>query len=266
MRVATGSFLPDLDWDRASPVVVLGPTLKRELLRSENPLGAVVRIGTARFRVIGVMESKGTLLGFDMDDTAYIPVRNAMRLFHLGELSEVNLLAGTRVEVDSVAERARRVMIDRHDGEDDVTIISQKDALRMVGGVMRVLTLTVTAIASISLLVGAIGILTILWIVVQERKREIGLVKALGGTRAQILAWYLCEAALTAGVGGGVGLLFGAGVAAAISWVVPGLSTHTPPAILAAALGMAVLVGMLAGIAPALRASALDPIQALRAD
>jgi putative ABC transport system permease protein len=266
MRVASGTFLPDLDWDRASPVVVLGPTLKRELFRGENALGAVVRIGTARFRVIGVMEPKGTLLGFDMDDTAYIPVRNAMRLFHRSELTEVNLLAAAQADVDSVGERARRVMIDRHDGEEDVTIISQKDALRMVGGVMRVLTLTVTAIASISLLVGAIGILTILWIVVQERKREIGLVKALGGTGPQILAWYLCEAALTAGVGGAAGLLFGVGIAAAISWIVPGLSTHTPPAIMAAALAMAIGVGILSGIVPALRASRLDPVEALRSD
>jgi len=266
MRVASGSFLPDLEWDRSSPVVVLGPRLKRELFGNGNALGALVRIGTARFRVIGVMESKGTLLGFDMDDTAYIPVMSALRLFNLGELSEVNLLAATRAGVDSVVERARRVMIDRHGGEEDVTIVSQKDAMRMVDGIMRVLTLTVTAIAAISLLVGAIGILTILWIVVRERTQEIGLVKALGGTRLQILSWYLCEATLTAVAGGGAGLLIGSGVAAALSRVVPGLSTHTPAAILAAALVMAVSVGVLAGVAPAVRAARLNPVEALRAE
>jgi putative ABC transport system permease protein len=266
MRVASGSFLPDLEWDRSSPVVVLGPRLKRELFREENALGTFVRIGNARYRVIGVMESKGTLLGFDMDDTAYIPVMSALRLFNLGEISEVNLLAATTAGVDSVVERARRTMIDRHGGEEDVTIVSQKDALQMVDGIMRVLTLTVTAIAAISLLVGAIGILTILWIVVRERTQEIGLVKALGGTRLQILVWYLCEAALTAVAGGGVGLLAGAGMAAALSRIVPGLSTHTPPAIMAAAIGMAVSVGVLAGIAPAMRAARLNPVEALRAD
>ena len=266
MHVTAGSFLPDLDWDRSSPVVVLGPKLKHELFGGENALGAMVRIGTARYRVIGIMEAKGTLLGFDMDDTAYIPVMNALRLFNRSELSEVNLLAATPGEVDSVVERARRVMIDRHAGEEDVTIVSQKDALRMVDGIMRVLTLTVTAIAAISLLVGAIGILTILWIVVQERTQEIGLVKALGGTRLQILSWYLCEATLTALAGGVGGLLVGSGVSAALSRVVSGLSTHTPPAIMAAALGMAASVGMIAGVVPALRASRLNPVESLRAE
>ncbi len=266
MGVASGSFLPDMDWDRSSPVVVLGPRLKRELFGGENALGAVVRIGTARYRVIGVMEAKGTLLGFDMDDTAYIPVMNALRLFNRSELSEVNLLAATTAGVDSVAERSRRAMIDRHRGEEDVTIVSQKDTMRMVDGIMRVLTLTVTAIAAISLLVGAIGILTILWIVVRERTQEIGLVKALGGTRLQVLTWYLCEAALTAVAGGAAGLLFGIGVAAALSRIVPGLSTHTPPGIIVAALAMAVSVGVLAGVAPAVQASRLNPVEALRAE
>lgn len=266
MRVATGSFLPDLEWDRASPTVVLGTRLKQELFGQGNALGAIVRIGTARFRVVGLMESKGTYLTFDMDDVAYIPVVNAMRLFNKSELSEVNLLAASTAEVDALAERARLLMIDRHGGDEDVTIVSQKDAMQMVGNIMRVITMTVTAIAAISLLVGAIGILTILWIVVRERIQEIGLVKSLGATRGQILAWYLCEAALTAAAGGAGGLLIGMGGAAALSRLVPGLSTVTPPGIVAGALLMAVSVGVIAGVAPAIKASRLDPVEALRTE
>ncbi len=266
MHVATGSFLPDLEWDRASPVVVLGSRLKTELFGEANALGAVVRLGTARFRVVGLMEPRGQYLTLDMDDVAYIPVVNAMRLFNRSELSEVTLLATSTAEVDAVAERARLLMIDRHGGDDDVTIVSQKDAMRMVNDIMRVISLTVTAIAAISLLVGAIGILTILWIVVRERVQEIGLVKALGATQGQILGWYLCEAALTAAVGGAGGLLIGVGGAAALSRLVPGLSTFTPLGTVATALLMAIGVGVLAGVAPAIRASRLDPVEALRSE
>lgn len=266
MRVATGTFLPDLDWDRPSPVAVLGSKLKQELFGEENALGAMVRIGAARFRVVGLMESKGQYLTFDMDDVAYIPVMNSMRLFNKSEVTEINLLAASTEEIDAVVERARVLMIDRHGGDEDVTIVSQKDAMKTVDNVMSVITLTVTAIAAISLLVGAIGILTILWIVVRERVQEIGLVKALGATQAQILGWYLCEAALTAVIGGAGGLLLGMGGAAALSRLVPGLTVFTPPGVVGAALLMAVGVGILAGVAPAIKAARLDPVEALRTE
>jgi putative ABC transport system permease protein len=266
MDVSAGSFLPDLDWSRASPVAVLGSRLKRELFGEENALGATVRIGTARYRVIGVMEPKGQYLGFDLDDVAYIPVANALSLFNQSELAEVDLLTSTIEESEAVAERARLLMIDRHYGDEDVTIVTQKEMLEMVGNIMRVVTGTVTAIAAISLLVGAIGIFTILWIVVQERVQEIGLVKALGATRSQIVAWYLFEAVLTAAAGGAAGLLLGAGGAAALASAVPALESYTPPGIVVAALAMAIGVGVLAGVGPAVRASRLDPVEALRAE
>ncbi|HEY6866398.1 MAG TPA: ABC transporter permease [Candidatus Eisenbacteria bacterium] len=266
MRLASGSFLPDVDWDRGAPVVVLAPGLKQHLFGGAGALGEIVRIGTTRFRVVGIMEPKGQYLGLDMDDAAYIPVADAMRMFNRSELAEIDLLAASVEESERVAERARRLLIERHRGVEDVTIISQKDALQMVNNIMNVLTATVTAIAAISLLVGAIGIFTILWIVVRERTQEIGLVKALGATRAQILAWYLCEAALTAGAGGAAGLLAGAGGAALLARAVPGLETYTPLPIVTAALLVALGVGLAAGVAPALEAARLDPIEALRAE
>ena len=266
MPVASGSFLPEMDWDRAMQVVVLGPRVKRELFGDESPLGATLRVGDARFRVIGVMQAKGQFLGFDMDDTVFIPVENAMRLFNRSELSEVNLLAPTVEESEAVAERARLLMKDRHGGEEDVTIVTQKDAMTMVNNIMRILTASVTAIAAISLLVGAIGIFTILWIVVRERTHEIGLVKALGATRGQIVGWYLCEAAITSGLGGAAGLLIAMLLGLVLGAVVPALKASTPPAIVAAALAMAVGVGLGAGLAPAVRAARLDPVEALRGE
>jgi len=266
MNVATGRFLPDTDWERSSPVAVFGPRLSRELFGNESPLGKPVRIGRARFRVIGIMETKGTLFGFDLDDVAYIPVANALALFDLPEIAEVDLRSSSIEESRRVAERARRLMIDRHAGEEDVTIVTQADAMKTVDTIMNVVTATVTGIAAVSLLVGAIGIFTVLWIVVQERVQEVGLVKALGGTRRQVVQWYLCEAALTAGAGGAAGVIVGAGGAALLARAVPAIQAFTPPWVVAAALGMALFVGLLAGVLPALRAASLDPIESLRAE
>lgn len=266
MRVASGRFLPDVEWDRGSASAVLGPTLMRELFGDEPAIGRQIRIGRARFRVIGIMESKGQMLGFDLDDLAFIPVASALRLFDRPELGEVDLLAASTGESERLAERARRLMVERHGGEEDVTIVTQAEAMKMIDAVMNVVTGAVTAIAAISLLVGAIGILTVLWIVVQERAHEVGLVKALGGTNRQVLQWYLCEAALTSGAGGLAGLSVGAGGAALLARYVPAIQAYTSPVVAALALGVALGVGLLAGVVPAVRAARLDPVESLRTD
>lgn len=262
--VSIGGFIPEMDFDRSSSVAILGPRLKRELFGDANALGEAVRIGDARFRVIGLMESKGQFLGFDLDDAAYIPIANAMRLFNRTEVDEIDLLVASHDEIDPVAERARAMLIDRHDGEEDFTITTQAEALGMVNRILGIISAVVTAIAGISLLVGAIGILTIMWIVVQERVNEIGLVKAIGAHRRQILIWYLFEAAVTALAGGVAGLLLGIGGAWGLQSIVPGLSVFVPLWVVLAALAMALGVGLAAGVAPARRAAQMDPVEALR--
>jgi putative ABC transport system permease protein len=266
MPVAIGQFLPEMDFDRSAAVIVLGPKLKRELFEDENPLGKAVRVAESRFRVIGVMQSKGRMLGFDLDDAAYIPVANAMRIFNRPELDEIDMLAANNDEIDPVAARVRTLLIDRHDGQEDFTITTQKEAQSTINGILGIITGVVTAIAAISLLVGAIGILTIMWIVVQERIAEIGLIKALGARRIQILLWYLSEAAVTAIVGGVVGLLVGLGGAVLLARLVDGLAVSVQAEIVGAAMLMALLVGLTAGVVPAQRAARLDPVDALRAE
>lgn len=265
MRVASGQFLPALTWQDGAAVAVLGSRLARELFGSASPIGERIDVAGRRFRVVGVLERKGSFLGFDMDDTVYLPVANAMGLFGLTSLTEVDLLVRSLDEVPAVAERARELMVERH-GEEDVTVISQKDAMRMVSNVLGALTGVVAAIAGISLLVGAIGILTLLLIVVRERTAEIGLLRALGATRATVVTWFLVEAALIAAAGGAVGLVVGMGAAALAERVVRGLETEVPPMVAAGALVLAVLTGLVAGVVPALRTARLDPVEALRTE
>lgn len=266
MPVAIGEFIPEMDFDRGAAVVVLGPKVKRELFGEANALGAPVRVGESRFRVIGVMEPKGQMLGFDLDDAAYIPVANAMRLFNRPEVDEIDVLAASNDEIEPVSARVRELLIDRHEGQEDFTITTQQEALETVNNILSIVTGVVTAIAAISLLVGAIGILTIMWIVVQERVNEIGLVKALGAHRRQILLWYLFEAGFTALVGGVSGLVVGLGGALLLASAVPGLEVSVQPAIVATAVIVAFLVGLAAGVAPAQRAARMDPVEALRAE
>jgi putative ABC transport system permease protein len=265
-NVSTGQNLPVMDWERGSAVTVLGAKLKRELFGESNPLGAVVRIGQARYRVIGVMESKGQFLGFDLDDTALVPVANAMQLFNLSELSEIDVMVGTTDAIDPFVRRATALLRERHEDTEDFTIVTQKDAQETIDRILGIVSGVVTGIAGISLLVGAIGILTIMWIVVNERVSEIGLVKALGARPGQIVTWYLFEAAVVALAGGITGLTVGIGGASLLSALIPGLSTFTPPGMVMAALLMAVGVGLGAGVAPALRAARLDPVEALRGE
>ncbi len=264
-RIGQGRFLPPGDPRRPAPLLVLGPTLKRELFGADNPLGRHVRAGGRRFKVIGVMAPKGQFLGMDIDDAAYIPVAAAQELFNRDGLVEIDVLFAPRLE-DTVVERIRQLMIRRHGGEEDFTITTQSEALDVLDRVLGIVSLAVGGIGGISLVVGAIGILTMMWISVHERRAEIGVSKALGATPGQILGLYLVEAALLATGGGAVGVAAGVALGALLEALLPGLQLETPPRFVLAALLVSFVVGLASGAAPAARAARLDPLEALRAE
>jgi len=265
MAVAVGRFLPDDEPRSARAFAVLGSKLADELFVGQSPLGQRVRIGGESYRVVGVMEPKGQFLGFDLDDAVYLPVARAMAMFNKDSLMEIDLLYRVGSEGDAVAERVRRLLTRRH-GEEDFTIVTQDQMLDVLGNILGILTFAVGALGGISLLVGGVGILTIMTIAVNERRAEIGLLRALGASRRQVLLLFIGEATVLSALGGVIGLLVGAGLAWLLGVVFPALPTHTPWSYAFGALAMAAVIGLGAGAYPAWRASRLDPVASLRAE
>jgi putative ABC transport system permease protein len=262
MRPAIGRFLP-AEEGGARAFAVLGATLRRELFGVASPLGARIRIGGEPYRVIGVMDPKGQMLGFDLDDTVFIPVERALAMFDRRSLMEIDLLYEAGQDGAAVAKRAKALLKLRH-GAEDFTITTQDQMLEVLGSVLDVLTAAVGALGGISLAVGGIGILTIMTIAVRERRREIGLLRALGAARGQILLLFLGEAVLLASLGGLAGLVVGAGGAWLIGAAVPALPTRVAWDFVLLAEVTAALIGLGAGVLPALAAARLDPVEALR--
>jgi len=265
-EVGQGSFLPPGDPRRGSMVAVLGPKLKRELFGERSALGEFVRVAGFRLRVIGVMAPRGRLLGFDIDDSAYVPVATTMQMFNLEELIEIDVLFAHEGLTEVVEEGIRGLLAARHGGKEDFTIVTQTAMLKVFENVMRVITSAVAAIGGISLLVGAIGILTMMWIAVNERVSEIGLMRALGATASHVQRLFLLEAVILTVVGGAAGIAAGLGIAALLRLGVPGMPVYTPPRYIAAALLVSLATGLLSGVLPARRAASLDPVEALRAE
>jgi putative ABC transport system permease protein len=266
MRVRGGRFLPEMDSRRGAPLAVLGPKLKRELFGEETSLGRHVRISGERFLVVGVMEPKGQFLGFDIDDSAYIPVAEARRLYNRHDLHEIDVLIANSSLIEPVVDRIKRALIERHNREEDFTITTQTGMLDSLDRIIRIVSLAVGGIGAISLLVGSIGILTMMWISVNERTSEIGLARAIGATSTQILLLFLSEAALLSTLGGVLGLGVGMGLAQVLHYYFPALPVQTPFEFVLLALGVSLLVGLVSGLLPARRASMLDPVVALAAE
>ena len=265
IKVGQGRFLPADDSRAARSYVVLGSKVKSELFQDKNPLGQRVRVAGERYLVIGVMESKGQMLGFDLDDAVYIPVVRAMSLFNQQSLMEIDILYQSGMQSKTIAERARRILKTRH-GSEDFTITTQEEMLKVLDSVLGILTMAVGGLGAISLLVGGVGIVTIMTIAVNERTPEIGLLRAIGADHRQILWLFIGEAIVLAGTGGIIGLILGAGIAWLLGEFVPALPTHTPWIYAVYAEVLAIVIGLLAGVLPARHAAGLNPVEALRAE
>ena len=265
IKVGSGQFLPPEESESARAFVVLGSRLKSELFGAENALGARLTVGSLQFRVIGVLEAKGQFLGVDLDDAAYIPTARALELFNRDGMMKIDLSYAEGVPAARVSEAIVATLKARH-GREDFTITTQEDMLRTLSNILDVLTMAVGALGSISLLVGGVGIVTIMTIAVTERTSEIGLLVALGAPRSTILGLFLGEAVALSALGGLAGLALGFTLAQLIHLLVPALPVKTPLSFVLFAELVAIAIGLLAGVLPARRAARLDPVDALRAE
>jgi putative ABC transport system permease protein len=265
LTVGVGNFLPAEEMESARALAVLGPKLKSELFGAEQALGQRLRIGGMQFRIIGVMEPKGQFLGVDLDDMVYIPVARSLELYNRDGLMRINLSYREGVDTKKVADAVKSVLATRH-GREDFTLTTQEDMLRTLSKILDILTAAVGALGGISLLVGGVGIVTIMTIAVTERTNEIGLLKAIGAPERTILSIFLGEAVALAAIGGIAGLTLGVGFAQLLHLAFPALPVHTPWSFVFLAEGVAVVIGLAAGVLPARRAAGLDPVEALRAE
>jgi macrolide transport system ATP-binding/permease protein len=267
-QVDNGQFFSDEDNKARRNVVVLGQDVVAALFGDEDAVGKVVKIAGANFRVIGVLQKKGAGGGFfSQDDTAVIPILTMYARFrHQKDVRSIGMTAADKDQLDAVKADVTALLHDRHriqDGAaDDFSIVTQQDVLQTVQGVSQIMTLLLGAIGGISLLVGGIGIMNIMLVSVTERTREIGIRKALGARRRDIMAQFLIEAIILSGMGGLLGWGLGALAATLIS-TFGAVSVSLTVGTVGLAIGFSIAVGLFFGIYPARKASRMDPIQAL---
>jgi len=265
LDIAQGTFLPVEDMSRARAFAVLGSKLKQELFGNSNPLGEFVHVGGNRFRVVGVTAPKGQFLGTDLDDMIYIPANKGLQLFNRESLMEVDIFYSPSVTTTTLTKNIKKLLIDRH-GFEDFTLITQDQMMETMDNILQILKYAGGGLGAISLLVGAVGIATILMITVTERTSEVGLLRAMGCTRALVRNLFLGEAVMLGLIGGLAGVMTVALVAVLLQLFLPGLPIALKPEIVTVALIVSMVVGLMAGVRPALNATRLSPIDALRGE
>lgn len=263
LKMAQGRFLPPGDPEQATQVCVIGNKVRHELFGPNPAIGELMRIGDRRCRVIGVLASEGRSIGVDVEELVVVPVASAQMLFNTNTLFRVMVEAKDRDSIPRVESHILSTIRERHQGEEDVTVITQDAVLATFDRILHALTLTVAGIAAISLAVAGILTMNVMLIAVSQRTAEIGLLKALGAPGRQIMMLFLTEAAALSLIGA----CFGLAIGQAGSWVIgelyPFLPVQVPTWAIGAASGMAFATGVTFGVLPARRAARLNPVQAL---
>jgi putative ABC transport system permease protein len=270
--VDRGRFLSPIDLRNRRKVAVVGETIVEELELGPQPIGREIYVGEIPATVVGVMEELGRSFGFDQDDLVFVPFDTALTLFGREAADQVQLRIqlAEALDVPGFKEAATDLLRRRHDlgpdDSDDFQIQTQDEILKSTNAILAGVTGVVGGVVGIALLVGGIGIANIMLVSVTERTREIGIRKAVGARKRDILVQFLIEAVTLALVGGGLGIAAGYGIGALVIALLPIdlPPAHVPLWAIAVAVGFSALVGIVSGIYPAGKAAALDPIESLR--
>lgn len=263
LTMAQGRFLPKAEIDKALSVCVIGQTIREQLFPRQAAIGQWLRINDRRFRVIGLLASEGQSIGVEFDEIVIIPVASAQALFNTSSLFRILVETKSEEDMMAAADDIRSIIKARHEGEDDVTLITQDSVVKTFDKILAALTLTVTSIAGISLAVAGVLVMNVMLVSVTQRTSEIGLLKALGATKSQIQGLFLMEASMLSLAGAALGLVLGQLTLSILQALYPDFPFQLPAWALFSALGVALLTGMLFGVLPARKAARLDPVAAL---
>jgi len=264
LNIEIGRSINTSDVDSGQKVCVLGKTVKKEIIGDANPLGAVVSIGDTKYRVIGIMAPKGMALGFDIDDVVFIPTTAAMELFDTDRLFNITVKVRKAELVDEAKKEIREILVRRHANKEDFTILSQDEMIAVMGKILNIMTAVLAGIATISLIVGGIGIMNIMLVSVKERTREIGIRKAVGAKNRDVLLQFLAESVILSVIGGMGGIILGIALSVGLHYFFDFLPTHITWWSIVVAFLFSGIIGIFFGVYPARKASLYDPIVALR--
>ena len=263
LSLAEGRFIPDTDPRRAGGACVIGQTVREELFGRGPVLGQWLRLGDRRCRVYGIFSDEGESLGSDFNELVLTSVGATQALFDRESLFRILAEAQSPAQFDQAREAVRRILIERHEGEEDITIITQDSVVETFDKILRAVTLGIGGVAAISLVVAGILIMNVMLVSVSQRTGEIGLLMAIGSPRATIRRLFVTEAILLSASGAALGLALGIGGVLLLGRLYPAIPFVSPWWAQLAALGISIGTGILFGVLPAQRAARLDPVQAL---
>jgi putative ABC transport system permease protein len=264
VNVGAGAYFTREEDEYGRRVVILGQNVVRDLFGEASPLGQTVKLNESEFRIVGVLAPMGDKLGLNFDELGFIPTQAALKLFNDDKLFGIRAKASSRVGVDDAVAEIAEILKERRDGEEDFTVITQVSMMESMNTILTMLTYVLVAIAAISMVVGGIGIMNIMWVTVVERTQEIGIRRAVGARRRDILQQIVTEAVALSVLGGASGVLGAAAITYILYFFFPSFDMRAPVWIMAPAFLVAVVTGVVLGVGPAWRASRLETLDALR--